>query len=93
MTTVNLGRYFNAVCSKLGVQGLGPREELDILDGILNGGQDRALLRVLRDETALIVVKVRLLNESRKLALENQTDGWEDVLNTPDTPEGENDEN
>jgi hypothetical protein len=66
MATSNLGTFINSVCSKLNVVTLGRKADLEALDAILNSGQDRALLRLMREETALIVVKVRLLNEERK---------------------------
>ena len=66
MTTANLGQYVNSLCSKLGVHTLGISEDLDILDSILNCGEDRAILRMFREEAALIVVRVRLWNEQRR---------------------------
>lgn len=69
MATSNLGTFINSASSKLGVLSLGRKEDLLALDEILNSGQDRAVLRLLREETALIVVKVRLLNEERKAEL------------------------
>lgn len=70
MTTTRLGQYINSVCSKLGVGQLGSKDDAGRIDEILNAGADRAVLRMMRDETALIVVKVRLLNEERKAAWE-----------------------
>lgn len=72
MATANLGTYVNSLCSKLGVQSIGLSDDLDILDSILNCGQDREILRVMREETALVVVKVRLLNEERRAEWELQ---------------------
>ena len=62
-TCATLGEYVNALSDKLGVQALGLTEDLDILDSTLNSGKDREILRMMREETALIVVKVRLMNE------------------------------
>ena len=70
MTTTRLGEYVNSVCSKLGVQQLGGKDDIARIDEILNAGADRDILRLMRDETALIVVKVRLLNEQRKAEYE-----------------------
>ena len=69
-TTADLGQYVNNVCSKLGVTRLGDGDDLVELDAILGAGQDREVLHALRDRTALIVVRVRLLNEARKEAYE-----------------------
>lgn len=66
MATSNLGAFINSASSKLGVLSLGRKKDLPALDEILNSGRDRAVLRLLREETALIVVKIRLLNEERQ---------------------------
>jgi len=65
-TTTDLARYVNSVCSKLGVAHLGDGKDLAEIDAVLSAGQDREVLNALRDRTALIVVRVRLLNEARK---------------------------
>lgn len=65
MATSNLGQFLNSCCSKLGVTAFA-KSDIEELDEILEGGQDRAILRLMREETALVVVKVRLLNEERK---------------------------
>jgi hypothetical protein len=66
MTTADLGQYVSSVSSKLGVAHLGEGGDLEEIDAILRAGQDRPVLRALRDRTALVVVRVRLLNEARK---------------------------
>lgn len=66
MTTANLGQFVNSLCSKLGVHALGIQDDLEIMDSILNSGEDRAILKVFREEVALIVVRVRLWNEQRR---------------------------
>jgi len=82
MATSSLGTFVNSACSKLGVVSLGRRDDLGTLDGILNSGQDRLVLRLLREETALIVVKVRLMNEERRAEIEALMDDYaqEDAL-------------
>jgi hypothetical protein len=70
MTTADLGQYVSSVCSKLGVTRLGDGKDLGEIDAILSAGQDREVLRALRDRAALIVVRVRLLNEARREAYE-----------------------
>jgi len=72
MATSNLGQYVNSLCSKLGVTFRA--YDVQPVDRVLSSGEDRAILRVMREETALVVVKVRLLNEARK----EQWDGVED---------------
>jgi hypothetical protein len=48
------------------VAHLGDGKDLAEIDAVLSAGQDREVLNALRDRTALIVVRVRLLNEARK---------------------------
>lgn len=74
MATSNLGTFVNSACSKLGVTALGKADELPALDAILQSGEDRAILRVMREETALVVVRVRLLNEQRRAEFEERVD-------------------
>lgn len=45
-------------------------EEREQAEQILNSGKDRELLKLLRDETALLVLMVRLRNQERKEAWE-----------------------
>ena len=40
------------------------------VEAILNGGNDRALLKLLREETTLLVLMVRVANQERR-------EGWE----------------
>lgn len=63
--TSRLGKFINSLCRKLGVTLNASVEP------ILNSGQDRALLKLLRDETTLLVLMVRVRNEARR-------DEWED---------------
>jgi hypothetical protein len=41
-------------------------EFLDAVQGVLGAGDDRAILKALRDETAYVVLLVRVANEERK---------------------------
>ena len=41
-------------------------EEREQAERILNGGKDRELLKLLRDETTLLVLMVRVRNQERK---------------------------
>ena len=43
----------------------------------MNGGQDRAILRVFREETTLIVLHVRLLNEERRAEMDEAYRLWQ----------------
>ncbi len=80
MTTANLGQYVNSLCSKLGVHALGISEDLEVLDSILNCGEDRAILRMFREEAALIVVRVRLWNEQRREELRQAEESQQEGL-------------
>ena len=62
--TSNLGKFVNSLCSKLQAQI--KTDDASIADEILNGGQDRALLKLLREETTMIVLMVRVVNQERK---------------------------
>ncbi|HOW77950.1 MAG TPA: hypothetical protein PK406_00735 [Verrucomicrobiota bacterium] len=76
MTTASLPVFFSRVCGKLPVvlSQLGdPPEQVDYT---LSGGNDREILRAFREETALIVVKVRLLNEARKEEMKVKWAEW-----------------
>lgn len=70
-TTSNLGQYVNSLCSKLQVVQL-PKESIEELDEIFESNNDRAILRMMREETALIVVKIRVMNEERKAQFEDE---------------------
>jgi hypothetical protein len=43
-------------------------EERALVERILNSGQDRQLLKLLRDETTLLVLMVRVANQERREA-------------------------
>jgi len=69
--TSRLGTFINMLCLKLQA-GVGTRaEDREKVNGILNGGQDRALLKLIRDETTLLVLMVRIRNQERQ-------DEWRD---------------
>lgn len=46
---------------------------------ILNSGNDKALLKMFRDETTLIVLMVRVRNEERKAAAEELYGPWPEL--------------
>ena len=64
MATNSLPKLVNSLCSKLGSSIA--TADLEAVTQVLNAGMDREILRMFREETALVVVKVRLLNEARK---------------------------
>lgn len=62
--TTTLSHFLSRICSRLGVE---LREQnLETVRDVICCGEDRALLRALRDESALLVTMVRLANEERK---------------------------
>jgi len=64
--TANLGKFVNSLCAKLQAS-VGQRdEERARAEEILNSGNDRALLKLLRDETTLLVLMVRVRNQQRQ---------------------------
>lgn len=69
--TNNLGKFINSLCSKLDVQIRGT-QEIAIAEQILNSGNDKALLKLFRDETTLIVLMVRVRNQERREAWESR---------------------
>ena len=60
--TSSLGKFVNSICLKLNAS---VRPEAGI-EEILNSGSDRAMLKLLRDETTLIVLMVRIANQERR---------------------------
>lgn len=62
--TSNLGKFVNSLCSKLQVQ-IGAEDSAEA-ESILNSGTDRALLKLLREETTLLVLMVRVANQERR---------------------------
>lgn len=62
--TSSLSRFFTDLCSRLMVSiGAGDSEGVA---HALTGGEDRAVLRALRDEATTLTLLVRLKNEERK---------------------------
>jgi hypothetical protein len=68
--TNNLGKFINSLCSKLDVQLGSKADEAKEAEIILNSGNDKALLKLFRDETTLIVLMVRVRNQERREAWE-----------------------
>ena len=64
--TSNLGKFVSSLCLKLQARISG--EDSVGVEQVLNGGHDRALLKLLREETTLIVLMVRVANQDRQEA-------------------------
>jgi len=62
--TSNLGKFISSLCSKLQAQ-IGAKDSMAV-EAILNGGNDRALLKLLREETTLLTLMVRVANQERR---------------------------
>lgn len=62
--TSRLSRFYNSICSRLEIS-LTAADLPDVLAGITHD-DERRLLRQLREETATVVLMVRLENEARK---------------------------
>lgn len=62
--TNNLGKFVNSACLKLnaGIQA----KDTQRAEEILNSGNDKALLKLFREETTLIVLMVRVRNQERQ---------------------------
>ena len=68
--TSSLARFVNSICSHLDADLGRNAADRTRADEILNSGNDRALLKILREETMLIVLMVRVANQERR-------DEWE----------------
>ncbi|HCZ47723.1 MAG TPA: hypothetical protein DCZ11_01820 [Gammaproteobacteria bacterium] len=64
-TTSTLPRYWTVLSAAMGVYDPQHPEARARLASILTGGDDRALLRLMREETELVVLVVRLRSEGR----------------------------
>lgn len=62
--TSRLGVCYDTLCRKLDVTIRA--EHAAAVQAVLTSGQDRAVLKALRDETTLLVLLVRVANEERK---------------------------
>lgn len=77
--TNNLAKFINQLCLKLNADiGKSPDERAEV-ERIANSGNDRALLKLLRDETTLLVLMVRVANQEKR-------DEWEN-LHSDNSPE------
>ena len=68
--TSNLAKFANSISLKLAATiGVTP-EEREQAERILNSGQDRALLKIMREQTTILVLMLRVENQARR-------DEWE----------------
>lgn len=64
--TNNLGKFVNSLCGRLSAEIGRSADERAQAEKILNSGQDSALLKLLREETVLVVLMVRVANADRR---------------------------
>ncbi len=64
--TASLARFANSICLKLNAAVGKTPEEREAIERILNGGNDREILRCLREETTLVVLMVRVANQAAR---------------------------
>ena len=68
--TSNLGKFLNSLCLKLGADVGRNSEDRARADAILQKADARAMLKLLREETTLLVLMVRIANQERREAWE-----------------------
>ncbi len=68
--TNNLGKFINSLCLKISAQI--PGKHTVRVEEILNSGNDKALLKLFRDETTYLVLMVRVRNQERREQYEQQ---------------------
>jgi len=63
--TSNLGKFINTLCANLSVEIRG-EDDIEFANDALREGSDRAMLKLMREETTLLVLMVRLWNQERR---------------------------
>ena len=63
--TSNLGKFITSLHQNLNVD-IQAGEHVELVNDALREGQGRALLKLMRDETTLLVLMVRLKNQERR---------------------------
>lgn len=63
--TNNLGKFINSLCLNLNVEIRGV-DDVELVNDALREGSDRAMLKLMREETTLLVLVVRLWNQERR---------------------------
>lgn len=67
--TDNLGKWLQRMCERMSIDTPGRNEaQRKELSQILGGGKDRALLNLLREETQLLVLMVRVAQQGKRAA-------------------------
>lgn len=64
--TSSLGKFVNSLCQKLQANVGRNNEHREVAQAILNGGEDKAILKLMRDETTLLVLMIRVRNQERR---------------------------
>lgn len=64
--TTTLSLWFSRICSRLPIELRG--DDSEAVQAVLMSGEDRALLRLLRDEAPTLITMLRVENEARKSA-------------------------
>lgn len=77
--TAKLSTFLAKIMTRLSVEI--HREDVERVAAVMQSGDDNAILKMLRDETALLVLLVRVANEERKLkfAEKKNSKGGEDA--------------
>lgn len=79
--TSNLAKFASSISLKLAADIGTTPEARETAETILNSGNDRPLLKLLREETTLIVLMVRVANQERR-------EQWEAEHSDPDVDGG-----
>lgn len=64
--TNNLAKFINQLCLKLNAEPGRNADDRTTIEKIVNSGSDRAILKMLREETTLIVLMVRVANQEKQ---------------------------
>lgn len=70
--TSSLSRFVNNIAVKMAIEVGKSQADREAIENVLNMGQDRAILKTLRDETSVVVLMVRLANQERRRAYERK---------------------
>jgi len=76
---LSLRAWWRRVCQDMGIEAPWPDDQHTLLS-ILDGGQDAEVLRVLREETATVVLRVRLAAQAEKDARANPPSSLSSVV-------------
>ena len=64
--TNNLAKFINSLCLKLNAEAGKDQIYRAIVEQIANSGNDRAILKLMREETTLLVLMVRVANQEKR---------------------------